>query len=180
MNINIDINDINETGKAEPCYILSIIDASNNETTTIDIGNREGDPLTVGQGTYQLWIKMGVEKPPFKYPHLHVRSTKSKPPMARRWIPYFNTDESTMFAVVFRSETGPEKEQKIQTVPATDDKIPLGTHKLRPGDLNILLIGYMPLDFLTYNPNGEPEEYVTDFISVNLNFWLNIVDGIEG
>ncbi|CRG84523.1 hypothetical protein PISL3812_01800 [Talaromyces islandicus] len=169
------ISEIDETGTAEPCYALGILGPSENETTTVNKGYRKDAPLTAQQGSHELWIKMIADDQPFKCPHLHVRAIKSEP-RGRHHIPYFNMNESTRIAVVFQSKSGPEKEQKIETAPVTGDKIPLGSHDLQLGDLHILLIGYIPLDFVVYHPDGKIAECLTDFIPVNLNFWLRVVD----
>lgn len=170
------LSEIDETGTAEPCYALGILGVSGNETKTVNKGYRIDNPLTIRQGRYELWIKMVADDQPFKYPHLHVRETIKSEPRYRQQIPYFNTNESTRIAVIFQSKTAPEKEQKIETAPMTEDKIPLGVHNLRQGDLHILLIGYIPLDFVVYCPDRTIAECLTDFIPVNLNFWLHVVD----
>jgi hypothetical protein len=171
----MNISDISETGTVEPCYMLVILDESKNETETADNGYTSDNPLIVQQGSYELWIKMTVDDQPYRYPHLHVRAINSAR-VSRRQIPFFNTDESTRIAVVFRSESGPEKSEKIETTPLKDDQIPLGKHRLGLGDLHILLIGYIPIDFVEFSAKGDVADFLTDFIPVNLNFWLRVVD----
>jgi hypothetical protein len=171
----MNTNDVNEKGTAEPCYMLTLLNESKNESSTTESGYKPDNPLIVKKGSYGLWIKMIADYQPYEYSHLHVRATKPER-IPRSKLPFFNTKESTRIAIVFKSDSGPEKSQKVETTPLHDDLMFLEKHSLALGDLHILLVGYIPVDIIEYNAKGDPVDHLTDFLSVNLDFWLRVVD----
>lgn len=173
--INMDTGETARGGIYEPCFMLCIRDESKNEKTAVDSGYTEDNPLTLHQGTYELLIMMAADNYPFKYPQLHMQ-VDGLLPKYRRLTPFFNTDEPSDVAVIFRSESGPEKsERRSRRVPTDEQKMSLGSHRLGLGDLNILVVGSVEIDYLG-DEVATGVEYIIKSVPVNLSFWLRVVD----
>lgn len=162
-------------GGFQPCFALQLCEKfSDNIKTTTENGNQREDPLEVFEGRYDFSLNLENDYPPYNRRRLHVR-VMPKAPQSPDLIPLYHEDLPHSLALIFQSDDTSEKEETRQWNAIHDSTLSLGEHTLRLGEIKIMIIGVIHLDFVDQMGLDDDESCLTRTIDVNLEFWIRIV-----
>lgn len=162
-------------GGFQPCFALQLHDiSSENMQTTTETGYDREKPLEVFEGIYDIALNLENDYPPYHRGRLHVRAMP-KAPQSPDLIPLFDEDRPHNLALIFKSDDSLEKEETRQRNAIHDSRLSLGRHTLRLGEIKVMLIGVIHLDFVDQMKLDDDDSALTQTINVNLEFWIRIV-----
>lgn len=160
----------------QPCFVLQLQDKfSENIKTTTETGHQRENPLEVLEGKYDFSLNLENDYPPYNRQRLHVRAMP-KSPQSPDLIPLYHEDHPHSLALIFQSDDTSEKEETRSWTARDDSTLFLGEHTLRLGEIKIMIVGHIHLDFVNQMDLDEDDSYLTRTIDVNLEFWLRIVE----
>lgn len=159
----------------QPCFALQLHDKlSDNIKTTTETGYQREKPLEVFEGRYDFSLNLENDYPPYDRRRLHVRAMR-KAPQSPDLIPLYHEDTPHTLALIFQSNDTSEKEETRHWNAKYDSTLSLGEHTLRLGELKIMIIGVIHLDFVDQMDLDDDDSCMTQTIDVNLEFWIRIV-----
>lgn len=159
----------------QPFFVLQLQDKfSENVKTTTETGYQREKPLEVLEGKYNFSLNLENDCPPYSRRRLHVRAMP-KAPQSPDLIPLYHEDRPHNLALVFQSDNTSEKEEIRFWTAIHDSALSLGEHTLRLGEVKLMIIGSIHLDFVDQMNLDDDDSYLTQTIDVNLEFWIRIV-----
>lgn len=163
--------------ESKPCLTLEIHDADGKIKTTFECGYEEENPLELIEGSHRVLLRLGADFPPYRYPQSLHPDTSTIGNPENKFIPIFPSGEYHDIVMVFKSDDMPEKEPRCYVKTLDEDTLDLGTHKLLPGALELLLVAELDLDFITADEALDDDEsiIVGGRINMNLTFWFRVV-----
>lgn len=89
-------------------------------------------------------------------------------PQSPDLIPLYHEDIPHTLALIFQSKDTPEKEETRQWNAKHDSTLLLGEHTLRLGEVKVMIIGVIHLDFVDQMDLDDDDECLTKTIEANL------------
>lgn len=159
----------------QPCFALQLREKlSDNIKTTTEVGYKRENPLEVFEGAYDFSLNLENDYPPYDRQSLHVRVMR-KAPQSPGLIPLYHEDLPHTLALIFQSDDTSEKEETKQWNAINDSTLFLWEHTLRLGEIKVIIIGVVHLDFVDQMDLDDDDPRLTQTIDVNLAFWIRIV-----
>ncbi|KAI7970905.1 hypothetical protein EIK77_000572 [Talaromyces pinophilus] len=159
----------------QPCFGLQVHDRSSDILkTTTETGYQRKSPLEVFKGKYDFSLNLENDYAPYHRRRLHVRAMR-RAPQSPDLIPVYHEDVPHILALIFQSKDTSEKEETRHWNAKHDSTLSLGEHTLRLGEVKIMIIGVIHLDFVDQMDLDDADECLTKTIDVNLEFWIRIV-----
>ncbi|KAE8551326.1 hypothetical protein TMatcc_001268 [Talaromyces marneffei ATCC 18224] len=158
-----------------PCFVLQLHSKfPDNIKKTKETGYQRDSPLEVLEDKYAFSLNLENDYPAYNRHHLYVRAMP-KVPQSPDLIPFYHENLPHNLALIFQSDDTSEKEETRLWNAIDDSILFLGEHTLRLGEIKIMIIGHIHVDFVDQMELDDGDSYFTQTIDVNLEFWLRIV-----